>query len=132
MTVLAWQLLLFLFATPLGLVCGALLLALGYGVVFTRISDRYLLREMAVPALIGAGLAFLLLLGNVLYVILQTIYQTSASPAEVVKVLVFQLPWLSMQGIPAALLIGTSLSPPAWSASASCSPYASPVRASCA
>jgi len=62
-----------------------------------------------VPA--GGGIVFvlLLLLGNVLYGLLLKLYEAKAPAGDVGMILAYQLPWLMMQAIPAALLVGTAL-----------------------
>lgn len=74
-----------------------------------RRSDRYILKEMLVPAAGGIVMVLLLLLGNVLYGLLLKLYEAKAPAGQVGMILAYQLPWLMMQAIPAALLVGTAL-----------------------
>ncbi|HEY3378285.1 MAG TPA: LptF/LptG family permease, partial [Armatimonadota bacterium] len=70
--------------------------------------DRYILSEMAVPALVGGFLVLLLLVGNQLYMLLRYLYQ--GVPAhDVLLTLLYYTPGVLMMAIPAALLLGTAL-----------------------
>jgi len=70
--------------------------------------DRYLLKEMLTPALIGGVLVLMLLVGNWLYILLKNLYQ-GASGRDILFILFLRLPAVIMTAIPAALLLGTAL-----------------------
>ncbi len=71
--------------------------------------DRYALREMLVPALVGVVILLILLLGNWLYILLKMAYTAGTNPRDVVMILLYRLPSLLLQAIPGALLLGTAL-----------------------
>lgn len=71
--------------------------------------DRYLLSEMMIPALVGVMLLLLLLIGNVLYMLLNALYG-GAPVRDIGMILIYSLPEILLQAIPGALLLGTALS----------------------
>lgn len=71
--------------------------------------DRYLLSEMCIPALIGMVMILMLLIGNVLYMLLRVLYQVKAPALEIAQILLYSMPGVLLQAVPAALLLGTSL-----------------------
>lgn len=70
--------------------------------------DRYLLKEMLVPAFVGGVLVLILLVGNWLYVLLKYLY-TGAPSHDILLVLLYRLPEVMMQALPASLMLGTAL-----------------------
>jgi lipopolysaccharide export LptBFGC system permease protein LptF len=71
--------------------------------------DRYALKEMLVPALVGVVILLILLLGNWLYILLRMAYTAGTDPRDIVMILVYRLPSLLLQAIPGSLLLGTAL-----------------------
>ncbi|MHB0939224.1 MAG: LptF/LptG family permease [Armatimonadota bacterium] len=70
--------------------------------------DRYLLKEMLTPALIGGVLVLMLLVGNWLYGLLKLLY-TGSSGRDILLILALRLPGVIMMAVPASLLLGTAL-----------------------
>jgi len=70
--------------------------------------DRYLLKEMLTPALIGGVLVLMLLVGNWLYGLLKLLY-TGSSGRDILLILALRLPKVIMMAVPASLLLGTAL-----------------------
>ena len=70
--------------------------------------DRYLLKEMLVPAFIGGVLVLMLLVGNWLYILLRLLY-TGSSGIDILRVLLYRLPNVFMTALPASLLLGVAL-----------------------
>ena len=70
--------------------------------------DRYLLKEMLTPALIGGVLVLMLLVGNWLYALLKLLY-TGSSGRDILLILALRLPSVIMMAVPASLLLGTAL-----------------------
>jgi len=70
--------------------------------------DRYLLKEMLVPAIIGGVMVLMLLVGNVLYGLLRLLY-TGSPGRDILLILAFRLPYVIMTAVPASLLLGTAL-----------------------
>jgi lipopolysaccharide export system permease protein len=68
-----------------------------------------MLKEMLVPAIVGALLVLLMLVGNVLYALLYQMYEFRATAGEVGRLLWYQIPGLTMQAVPAAMLLGAAL-----------------------
>lgn len=70
--------------------------------------DRYLLKEMLVPAVIGGVMVLMLLVGNWLYGLLKLLY-TGSPGRDILLILLLRLPSVIMTAVPASLLLGTAL-----------------------
>jgi len=70
--------------------------------------DRYLLKEMLVPAVIGGVMVLMLLVGNWLYGLLRMLY-TGSPGDKILLILLLRLPSVIMTAAPASLLLGTAL-----------------------
>jgi len=70
--------------------------------------DRYLLKEMLVPAVIGGMMVLMLLVGNWLYGLLKLLY-TGSPGDKILLILLLRLPSVIMTAMPASLLLGTAL-----------------------
>ena len=70
--------------------------------------DRYMLKEMLTPAVIGGLMVLMLLVGNVLYILLKYLYQ-GTSGKDILLILALRLPIVLMTSVPASLLLGTAL-----------------------
>src|SRR4051794_37386886 len=71
--------------------------------------DRYLIREMIVPFLIGQGAVVLMLTGTVLYNNADIFLQAHVPVMGVVKIAIYFLPYLVSLTMPVAMAIAASL-----------------------
>ncbi len=71
--------------------------------------DRYILREMTVPFLIGQAAIVLMLTGTVLYNNANTLLQNQVPVVFVVRMVLFFLPFLIHMTMPVAMAVGASL-----------------------
>jgi lipopolysaccharide export system permease protein len=71
--------------------------------------DRYLLKEMLVPAMVGGVLVLILLAGNSLFMLLKSLC-TGVPPRDIVWTIIYFVPTMLMLAIPASLLMGVTLS----------------------
>ncbi|MEI6518434.1 MAG: LptF/LptG family permease [bacterium] len=71
--------------------------------------DRYLLAEMATPFTAGIVVMLMLLVGNQLYILLRTVYSAGAPIRDFGMMLLYYLPAVLVQAIPASVLLGVAL-----------------------
>jgi lipopolysaccharide export system permease protein len=72
--------------------------------------DRYLLGEMVLPFISGVLLIVVMLLGNTLYALIQTIAKSNISWPVVAKLVVFNIPTLVVLTLPAATALSAAWS----------------------
>lgn len=74
-----------------------------------KLIDRYILREMTVPFLIGQAAIVFMLIGTVLYNNANTLLQNQVPVVFVVRMVLFFLPFLVHMTMPVAMAVGASL-----------------------
>lgn len=74
-----------------------------------RILDRYLLAELIPPFLFGVMGFIIVMLPTFLFALTDLIVRAGASPASVGMLLVYNLPYIIVLGLPVAYLFGTTL-----------------------
>ena len=74
-----------------------------------KLLDRYLLREMVVPFLIGQASIVMMLTGTVLYNNANTLLMHQVPVADVVRMVLFFLPFLVHTTMPVAMAVAASL-----------------------
>jgi lipopolysaccharide export system permease protein len=71
--------------------------------------DRYFISELTLPSIVGFLIMLMLLIGNKLYALLEYLYRGHATASDIGLTLLYFLPSVLMMAVPAALLLGTSL-----------------------
>ena len=74
-----------------------------------KLVDRYILREMVVPFLIGQAAIVLMLTGTVLYNNAELLLMNRVSVRDVVRMVLYFLPFLIHMTMPVAMAVGASL-----------------------
>src|SRR5205807_4193214 len=74
-----------------------------------KLLDRYILREMVVPFLIGQAAIVLLLTGSVLYNNADVLLQNQVPAVYVVRMILYFIPFLIHMTMPVAMAVGASL-----------------------
>lgn len=74
-----------------------------------KVLDRYVLREMMAPFVVSVLAFVVLLIGRVIFDNMDFIIEKRVPVGLVVRLIVFQLPWIGGMVLPLATLFGTSL-----------------------
>ncbi len=73
------------------------------------IADRYILKEVLAPFLLGVGAFVVILIGDILYTLAEFIAARRIAPAVVLELLVYKLPAILVITFPVSTLIGVLL-----------------------
>jgi len=76
---------------------------------WNTILDRYLLRELIVPFLVGIAAFLVIILGHTLYQIVDIVINRGVPALEVGRMLLYRLPGFTVLAIPVATLLAISL-----------------------
>ncbi|HEY3397980.1 MAG TPA: LptF/LptG family permease [Armatimonadota bacterium] len=71
--------------------------------------DRYLLREMLVPLLVGLGTFVVMITGHMLFTVVDKIVEHGVGMQSVLKFMLLQVPYATLLSLPAASLLASSL-----------------------
>lgn len=74
-----------------------------------RTADRYILRELAPPFVLGLGAFLVLLVGDILYTLAEYIVSGRMAPAAVGRLLLYKLPAMAVLAFPIATLFAALL-----------------------
>lgn len=74
-----------------------------------KVLDKYIAKEMVSPFILGVSTFLLMLLGNILFALIDIILQKEIPIPIVAKLLFFKLPALMVNSLPVATLVGASM-----------------------